>query len=400
MTRAQVDPELILYQSWIDSTFDDSYRLSLMLRDTELLRALKTSPTIKDVSILFASQYLDNPEDALNCSVPLEGFKNLTSLELYNFFGNDESLITDLVDVLEECPGLKTLGLSCGCDYDCENLPESLLMPEEDFDFLMKLCENYGSRSRLSPLALDTLRLGQGMYIFDLSIMQPVVENQGKYLPKLVRMETLKNLHLFNGLVKEDIYDDPEPLEVDWSQLEDCKSLQKLSVSRFDEEVLDWLNTSGNSVQDFIVTEHYGMYDKDLDNFRFLRLPRLSMIFLREMMVSRRDGDDAWSDTDSSITDFSEAESESVAGTASGAESLPESPTLPKAGSPSEAETTSDAESTSEFESPSRAWIPYLELDRSTITVLDRLSDHGAKLTRLGLCIDLETQWVSDFKTG
>jgi hypothetical protein len=331
----------------------------------------------------------------------LDGFKNLTLLELYNFFGITESLIIDLVDVLGECPGLKTLGLSCGCEYDCEEIPESLLIgDEEDYDFLKKLCENYGSRSRLSPLALDTLRLGQGMYIFDSSIMQPVVENQGNYLPKLVQMETLKNLHLFNGLVKEDIYDDPEPLEVDWSQLEDCKSLQKLSVLRFDEEILHWLNTSGNSIQDFIVTEHYSMYDKDLDNYRFLCLPQLSMIFLREMTVSRRDGDDAWSDTDSSITDFSEAESESVAGTTSGPESLQESPTLPNAGSPSEAETISDAESASEFESPSRAGIPYLELDRSTITVLDRLSDHGAQLTRLGLCIDLKTQWVSDFKSG
>ncbi len=368
-----------------------------MLRDPELLHALKTSSTIKDVSILFASQYLDDPEDAMNCSIPLEGFKNLTSLELYNFFGNPESLIPDLVDALGECPGLKTLGLSSGCDYDCENLPEALLIDdEEDFDFLHKICENYGSRSRLSPLALDTLRLGQGMYIFDSSIMHPVVKNQGKYLPKLVQIETLKNLHLFNGLLKEDVYDDPEPLEVDWSQLEGCKSLQKLSVSIFDEEVLDWLNTSGNSVQDFIVTQHYSMYDKDLDNYKFLCLPQLSMISLREMMVSKRDGDDAWSDTDSSITDFSEPENGSEAETKSRAKISPKSPTLPKAGSPSEAETTLDAESMSELEYPSGARIPYLELDRSTITVLDRLSDHGAQLTRLGICIDLETQWVSD----
>lgn len=370
-----------------------------MLRDPELLHALKTSSTIKDVSILFESPYLDDPADGMNCSIPLEGFKNLTSLELYNFFGNPDSLIPDLVDVLEKCPRLKTLGLSWGCDYDCETLPEALLIGDE-VDFLKTLCENYGSRSRLSPLALDTLRLGQGMYIFSSSIMHPGGKNQGKYLPELVQMETLKNLHLFNGPMKEDIYDDPEPLEVDWSQLEGCKSLQKLSVSIFDEEVLDWLNTSGNSVQDFIVTEHYSIYDEDLDNYKFLCLPQFSMLFLRERTVSRRDGDDAWSDTDSSITDFSEAESESVAETTSRAESWPKSPTLPKAGSPSEAGTTSDAESTSEFESPCRAGIPYLELDRSTITVLDRLSDHGAQLTRLGLCIDLETQWVSDFKTG
>lgn len=32
---------------------------------------------------------------------------------------------------------------------------------------------------------------------------------------------------------------------------------------------------------------------------------------------------------------------------------------------------------------------------KSTITVLDRLRDGGSKLTRLGICIDFESHWVS-----
>src|ERR1700733_3103506 len=102
---------------WIDYTYDDNYRPGLMLRNQELLQALKQSSTISKVSILFASQYLDDPVEALNCSISLEGFKNLTSLELYNFYRDPDSLMLDIVDVLAECPCLKTLGRGFACNF-------------------------------------------------------------------------------------------------------------------------------------------------------------------------------------------------------------------------------------------------------------------------------------------
>lgn len=40
---------------------------------------------------------------------------------------------------------------------------------------------------------------------------------------------------------------------------------------------------------------------------------------------------------------------------------------------------------------------PFRYHDKSLITVLDRLHDGGSHLTRLGLCLDLETQWVGFF---
>jgi hypothetical protein len=96
------------------------------------------------------------------------------------------------------------------------------------------------------------------------------------------------------------------------------------------------------------------MYDDDLDNLDALRLPHLSMVFTREMTVSKCDPEDEWSDVDSWELD-------------------------------------SDSEDTD---------LPDLEpqftpkLDRSVITVLDRLYDGGTNLKRLGLCFDFETQWV------
>jgi len=70
------------------------------------------------------------------------------------------------------------------------------------------------------------------------------------------------------------------------------------------------------------------------------------MLMTWEVNIKRRNiaSDDAWSDTDSSISDSA--------------------PSAPK-------------------------------LDPSTITVLDRPHDVGSHLTKLSLCMDFETQWVS-----
>jgi hypothetical protein len=380
---------------WIDSTYDDNYRPSLMLRNQELLQALKQSATIKNISILFASQHLDDQMDALNCSISLEGFDNLTSLELYNFYGDPDSLAVEIANVLAECPGLKTLGLGFACDFDCNALPDVLIIGEDEYTlhFLEKVCVNYASPTRVS-LALDTLRLGHGIFLSD-SVMREFSKTH-KYLFKLVKLETLKNFYLFNGLVKWD-FDEHESMDVDWDQLEDCKSLQRLSVSRLEMDLVNWLtNGCGSVVEELIVTDHYGMYDDDLDYFEYL-LPRLSMLFVREMTIARRSGDEAWSDTDSSVTDSSEAEITSETGTILEVESLliPQihlkPRTLSMAGTPSQAGLRSDSET------PSEARNPYKELDRSIITVLDRLDENGAQLTKLGLCLDFETQWVSSF---
>lgn len=377
---------------WIDSTYDDNYRPSLMLRNQELLQALKQSATIKNISILFASQHLDDQMDALNCSISLEGFDNLTSLELYNFYGDPDSLAVEIANVLAECPGLKTLGLGFACDFDCNASPDVLIIGEDEYTlhFLEKVCVNYASPTRVS-LALDTLRLGHGIFLSD-SVMREFSKTH-KYLFKLVKLETLKIFYLFNGLVKWD-FDEHESMDVDWDQLEDCKSLQRLSVSRLEMDLVSWLtNGCGSVVEELIVTDHYGMYDDDLDYFEYL-LPRLSMLFVREMTIARRSGDEAWSDTDSSVTDSSEAEITSETGTILEVESLliPQihlkPRTLSMAGTPSQAGLRSDSET------PSEARNPYKELDRSIITVLDRLDENGAQLTKLGLCLDFETQWV------
>ncbi|KAE9368859.1 hypothetical protein N431DRAFT_470543 [Stipitochalara longipes BDJ] len=382
---------------WIDCTYDDNYRPSTMLHNRQLLRALKQSSTIKDVSILFASQYLDDPTDAQRCFIPLKGFKNLTSLELYNFYGDLDRLVLDIAGVLAECPGLKTLGLGFACNFDCDAPPE-ILFYEDETDFLERLCVIYGSTPRARPLALETLRLGHGIFLFESEMLEAEMQESSKtdkYLAKLVQLEALRNFYIFNGLIKMDIYDEPDSMDVDWNQLEDCKSLRRLSVSRLEIDLVQWLERScGSLVEELIITEHYGMYDDDLDNFELLRLPRLSMLFIREMTVAERSGDDAWSDTDSSSTDLSEAEISSNAETTSEAGGPSETQISLELRTLSLAGTPPSVGSGSKLKPGLEARNTHEEVSRPVMSILDRLYDNGAQLTRLGMCLDLGTQWA------
>jgi hypothetical protein len=351
---------------WVDAAFTDSYGPPLILRHPELLRILKESQTLKHVSIEFASQWLEDRIAARNCSITLKGFRNLTSLEVYHFYGDEERILKDLVSALVDSPHLQTLGLALACDCDCDALPEAVIMDFE-FDFLENLCVEYGSRKPTSPLPLKTLKLGHGMYL--LKSESTVIDN---YLAKLVKISDLRTLHIFNGLMKwESIDEETESMEIEWSLFKECRSLHQLSVTRLEDDVRQWLNTVGNSVQELIVTEHIGIYDAMLENFSALNLPHLSMLFTTEKLRSKPDSEEEWSDTDSFD---SQVNSQSVSQSAS------------EPGS-SEEESEDATDTDSKPASP-------LHVDRSIMTVLDRLHDGGSKLTMLSLELEFETQWV------
>jgi hypothetical protein len=82
------------------------------------------------------------------------------------------------------------------------------------------------------------------------------------------------------------------------------------------------------------------MYDDGLGNFDILELPQLSMLFTREVTISKRPNARGWRGINS--------------------------------------------------ESREQIYV-----DKHNITTLDRLPDNRANLTRLGMCIELENQWVS-----
>jgi hypothetical protein len=111
---------VIFTSRWLDESFEESYGPARILKDTVVVTALKNCKSLKNVSIQFSSQYLDDRHAASNCSMPLKCFQNLTSLELFSFyaFRNKSQLVKDIASLLCRCPGLKTLGLGMACDCD------------------------------------------------------------------------------------------------------------------------------------------------------------------------------------------------------------------------------------------------------------------------------------------
>jgi hypothetical protein len=326
---------------------------------------LKSIPTLREIFISFGAIICDDSDYIYNCWASLNGFRNLTSLEIYDFYGNHTLLIRDIVHVLRDSPCLTKLGLGFAVEMDFDD-GEAVLFgaPGHETDFLERLCEVYGSTCQNAPLALETLRLGFGFYLNKSSNA-----TNGHYLTKLLTMRSLEVLHLYNGLVRSEIDDDGTFYqEVDWTPFtkEGCASLRQLSVTRIEDDVIDWLKEGGSRVRELIVTESYSYKEHGIN--QFFNLPAgLSMLHTRDSFPYgwRVGSDSEWSDTDSSISDSSDSESASS--------QLPQM-------------------QMSRYQSLERIT---LDLDRPVMTVLDRLPDGGSDLTRLSISLDFETQWVS-----
>jgi hypothetical protein len=223
------------------------------------------------------------------------------------------------------------------------------------------------------PLAIETLRLGWGIFLD-----KPSKATDDHYLTKLLDIKSLKVLHVYNGAVESELEDDgPFYPEIDWTPFtsEACQSLRQLSVSRLQVDVIDWLKHGGSGVQELIVTDHYNIHDDSLDEF--FNLPsQLSMLWTREKHPSVRfysfeHTDSDWSDTDSSISDTESWET-SESQDSPDSHSSPLNPSLSNPPNP----------------------IPS-KLDKKVMTALDRIPDNGSHLTRLSIALDFETQWVS-----
>jgi hypothetical protein len=77
-----------------------------------------------------------------------------------------------------------------------------------------------------------------------------------------------------------------EAFTFDWTFLSKC-SLRQLSVSRLENDTLEWLNSNGRSVEELIVTDHCSAIDVSTQNLGKLKLPNLSMLVTRECLLPR-----------------------------------------------------------------------------------------------------------------
>jgi len=337
---------------------------------------LKGTQTLKNVCIHFGAQFIDDLIAVRRCYIPLRGFRNLTSLELYDFYREHDYVVKDIATFLCESPFLKKLGLGFASERTPDDNEAVFIGGSgRETNFLERLCELYGSISKTGPLALETLRLGSGVYLGE-----PSDPTNGHYLTKLLTIRSLKVLHVFNGLVNSDLDDEDSFYRpIDWTPFtsEQCRSLRQLSVARLEEDVTSWLRQGGDCVQELIVTDHYGINDKGLNQFSKLPPTQLSMLWIREKYpyasLSYEESD--WSDTDSSSSDWSDVDS--WTSDQSTSESLV-----------SQLSHLDPAQSVALQSSTPK-------LDKTVMTVLDRLPDGGSHLARLCIALDFEIQWVS-----
>lgn len=297
----------------------------------ELVAFLRRRERPIDIYIQLSQHFCHSGAEyrALSTTIFLTGFRNLSSLEIYNLPGDDTNVrvtIERIVEVLGENPKLKRLGLATAHLRDDDNPPIALYLLNTNL--LETLCKSY-VQSRFKPLPLNTLRLGCGM-LKEQSFTSPSVT---AYLEDLVMKNTLQTLHICNSfIVLED--EDLVRVDLDWKKMNGFTSLRQLSVSRFEDEVCDWMNSAGQSVEDLIITDNYNMYDLQ-DCLEMLKSPNLTMLYTREE-CAERDGDEN-SDDD------------------------------------------------------------YFDYTSSNRTVLHRMRGRARNLARLSLSMDFATQWVGHF---
>ncbi|KAE8440689.1 hypothetical protein EG329_006807 [Mollisiaceae sp. DMI_Dod_QoI] len=339
--------------TWYDNSIQPKNKTGQILQEQSILEALQSS-SLQNLMVTFNNiRFLDAAGDRqtwLSRSyIPLGGFQNLTSLEVYQLCHLDEvTLLEDLAGVIRRCPQLKKLGLGGYERGEDDGLFPKDIIINNACDFLEKLCLRYSAYKDTKPLALTTLRLGHGLLLLKHTSL-----DCDNYLAKLVEVTTLESLHITNGAIRRisgitrrKIW---SAMQVDWSMLENCKSVRQLAVTALDMGARRWLNGVGKGVEDLIITSHYNRTKTCAKNFDRLRLPNLKMLVVHESFHPRtrlrRDATGA----PEKLTD----------------DTIPGLPGFPE----------------------------NIEV-LGTTTVLDRLHDNGRFLKRLAICIDLESQWA------
>lgn len=336
---------------WLDDSYEHGKRPSEMMQNYNLLAALKRCKNLRFLSVSLQDPYIDNAfgsEWEADYTIQLKGFRNLTSLELYNIWTPPQNqqrldrLCRNLVETFIDNPQLRKLGLAMAAEQEHLNYPP--VMASQNVQFLETLCRFYQHKPDSTPLELHTLLLGFQTFGYNYDTVSGT-----DFLKHLVQADKLRTLHIYNSLITERLEDDDDNfLELDWVGFSNCKSLRQVSLSRLGADARKWLNSVGTSIEELIITDHYSRYDQELNNFGGLELPNLSMLLTQEISAKNRPDDGA-----SSFGEFLEENGD---------------------------ETLNG---------------PRVHIDRALITVLDRLPDGGRKFTCLALSFDFQVQWVS-----
>ncbi|CZR54088.1 uncharacterized protein PAC_03971 [Phialocephala subalpina] len=284
-------PNLNSFSFSVDNTFQELNGLALIIQSEELLTTLATCPKFLHLAATFWHVNPDQfhaPAHGIRSYIPIKGFRNLKSLEIYQFRQADDNVfISELVQTLYNCPQLKKLGVGQECDFD-QLYSHEYLLHYDNTDVLEQICKRYSANESTIPLELTTLRLGYGMFLFNSD--SAVNEN---YLSKLVKLDGLKALHIWNGAIKREEDDDWSVAEHKWSMLKECTALRHVEVMVLNDGVLKWLNHHCILIEELVVTGHFNKEEGDVRAWDKLSSLKLTMLVVHESTCPcEDDGDD------------------------------------------------------------------------------------------------------------
>lgn len=138
--------KLTLCFSIYDGSFEHESWPSQLFQQSKWLKTLKKLPKLKNVQFDINS-FLDDVHGldiTREIAVKSIGFKDLTSLQLYNLQGPEKKILKDLTMTLRACPQLTVLGLGRSCDADID-VNDNVMILEDEIGLLEKLCVGYAA---------------------------------------------------------------------------------------------------------------------------------------------------------------------------------------------------------------------------------------------------------------
>ncbi|CAG8954474.1 hypothetical protein HYFRA_00004386 [Hymenoscyphus fraxineus] len=270
--------------SYCDESIEPQSWPTHVLQQSDWFRALKGLPKLKSIDFV-TNNFIESDAPGLDFSTEIilqsAGFKNLSSLQLYNLRGPESKILSDLVHTLRACPRLTLLGIGKQCRSD-DFIVDSFVTLEDGIGMLENLCNQYSAGGKSDLLPLHTLRLG--------TFFSPYKsESNTNYLAKLVKLENLQNLHLWNGHrldpADEDMEEEGQPTEIQWTMF-DSSTITSLQITLLDDDVLEWLNDK-KTVRELILIEQYQQNRPAARNLPKLRLPNLGVLHIRDDVHSR-----------------------------------------------------------------------------------------------------------------
>jgi hypothetical protein len=177
-----------------------------------------------------------------NPTLNIGGFQNMTSLNLFDIYGDVTTNIKALVSIFLASPNLLDLGLGLPYTYrrsDANN-------------FLCQICRSYAA-SGGRPLSLKRLYLDQGLIIY--ADDEKSHRSETSYISLLTDLSALQSLHVHNDFTPNAFGEYPSWVRLGgklaYNTMSDpsrCLSLRRFSAAKLDEDLFNLIKGVGQNL--------------------------------------------------------------------------------------------------------------------------------------------------------